>query len=409
MYHVTQINLWLTETGGMDVVAEVVLLSDVHGAMLHDRSLDRPPPSAAPSSHAGASLEVTRPHWHSRIRDRGIVGARARTRRGIRISYGTKERLASRGSLRAARPAPTVREIIRRLLPNPRERSERERSSAPVRSREKSRHWGTLPTRVARSFCNEKDTGLKRYVTVDSLTRIRVRGRRGARFGARSSTVSGDFFNAPRKRVRRDRGKSNTTRGRFEFSVKSPKSSYLDTTSPITVRLAERAASFCVERAQSLQLHANVTSIRSRSRDTPVTIELPRATGSNVQSRAPEKNGRRNRRREATASPERAVPRWSRFRGLLPLPHLPRVSTNTRKMRASRRLRVYCPAFRSRSDTPPLPLPLPTPHSRPPSTVRPRKRARTGPRIPVPVLSFARVVYLSLSGLRTARNRLRFS
>jgi len=100
------------------------------------------------------------------------------------------------------------------------------------------------------------------------------------------------------------------------------------------------------------------------------------------------------RRRQAIARLERAVPCWSRFRGLLPLFHLHwYVYTRYTLMRAFRRLRVHCLVFSSRSDTPPPPLPLPSPGP----AGRPRKRVSERVRDPILHLPFLdRVVYLSL-------------
>ena len=68
-------------------MAEVEHLNDVYDEALHDRSVDRPPPSATPLSHATASLVshsaalTPAVFAHSRIRvigrSREIAGARA--------------------------------------------------------------------------------------------------------------------------------------------------------------------------------------------------------------------------------------------------------------------------------------------------------------------------------------------
>jgi len=90
-------------------MAEAEFFNDVHGATLHDRSLD-PPPSATPSTHAGASLEVTRPPsrrlcFHTR--EFAIAGFREITGSargpGVRGAAGNSN--LERGSLRATRSA----------------------------------------------------------------------------------------------------------------------------------------------------------------------------------------------------------------------------------------------------------------------------------------------------------------
>lgn len=348
----------------------------------------------------------------SRSRNSAGLSERARdperrTRRGIRISYGTKERLASRGLPRAAnfarlarprRNNPTCRpEIIRRWLPNPRERSERPPKCTIARKIPALKHTSD----ACRSIVLQWERNGVEKICCRWLTDASPQARR--RDSARDRIHVRRLFQCAMKTrtTRHDRGPGEIDDTKT-FRVLSKA---IEIIVPC-FRVTDNKCGFLPRRAHS---HCNFTQMsqvfgRSESRDTPVTIELAHSTRRNVRSRAPVKNGCRYRRREATASPERAVPCWSRFRGLLPLPRLPRVGTkhiqDARVPAAARVLsRVRFP-FRY------TPTPTPTSHLLPDRT--PRKRARTGPRIPCRPL-FVPVVYLSLSGLRTAHNRLPFS